>query len=1437
MNITRHIGWRILALGGMAALTIAVVIWVGQSTLPESPQSSGSPVTLSEKPNTSRSTSHTPTAAACESEDGASCERRDVSGMDLFSVIPSGVALSGGPEATVEEVLEEGFLLAGASPVHVAFRGTATAGSVRCGWRGIARTSAQREGAIRLWLGLDADDDLPDVAFLEAMFTATFDVIDPEYRETAKANFLSIAKGGLSEEYLFLSCYADYVPSEYLLGAGLLSPNKLTLAYDRQGEARSYELYRLEHEAGQFGGESLMSEGEFGAFLSEVVMEAESTLAEMIGGRETVVFLAPMGAHNAIAVEAWQAVAQWDLQTDDDDVVHAVRYGTPEGDPEYTQTLANLKSRITTAAAADDFADDRIENTSGLTQYYRDIGAYGDITPDDGSTATFTPAQPPAAYTCANDTAVTDSVDNRGLVHDCEALLEGKDALRGTATLDWAATSAITGWEGITTGGDPSRVTKVLLSSQSLTGSIPASLGRLFELTHLNLSNNSLTGDIPRELGWLHNLEELRLSGNSLTGCIPLPLKDVATNDLSSLNLLYCQPPAPGNLSAGTAGETSIPLSWNAVTNASRYRVEYRLRGDLAWTVDDETLTTTSHAVDELVCNSGYQFRVSAYGSGTVYAVAWSDGTLVSESTTESCNVAPVFDPATYDFSVTEDAEVGDDVGTVTATDGNTDDILTYGITEGNDDGKFDMDGSTGEITVAGTLDRETEDSYTLTVQVSDGNGETATATVTITVVDAACSGGIAAPDPDDNPGLVGDCQALMEAMDTLIGTGTTTLNWGFAVAMTTWDGVTVGGTPSRVTGLNLRAKGLAGSMPTTLGSLSDLQNLNLSRNELTGGIPAQLGSLSDMVDLNLSQNQLTGTIPTQLGNLSDLTALWLYNNQLSGGIPSELGSLSDLVWLILSGNQLTGAIPHQIGDLSDLSHLWLLDNQLSGEIPPEIGGLSSMQILRMHNNELTGPIPWQMGNLTGLSIIHVSGNDLEGCVPPALESVATNDFSTLGLSFCTQSGSVSTPTDLAVTLTGETFTISWTAVTEAEEYGVEYRIKDSGDEWTRLPTTEEVSMDYSPEGGPVCESAYEFRVRAYGDGETYSSSPGDASDEEEVTTGSCPNPPVFDQDSYTFSLAETVSVSTSVGSVSATDPDEDALTYSITLGNADGKFQMDGETGTITVAGPLDFETTISHTLTVQADDGTGGTDTATVTVNVTDVVEMWSATMTAAAFTVAHVNAFGYTTGVMGGDTDSGGPHGTLDDTSFIYGGETYTVELAAFVQAIRDILVFMIGLDERYLPEDTDMALLVNGHRLESWETTDFDPLDTNYYFVRNVDFTLVEGQQVFLSMWKTNLSSDTSLASLTLSEGTLSPQFDADTSTYTASVANSVSEVTVTASADSDYATVAVSPQDDDDAETDGVEVALDVGANTITVTVTAEDGTTQDYTLTITRAAA
>ena len=225
--------------------------------------------------------------------------------------------------------------------------------------------------------------------------------------------------------------------------------------------------------------------------------------------------------------------------------------------------------------------------------------------------------------------------DNPALMRDCIELLGLKDALRGTGALNWSVDTAIASWNGVTMEGTPSRVTKLLLSSESLTGIIPSSLYSLDELTHLNLSSNSLTGEIPEQIGRLSNLEELRLSGNSLTGCIPLSLKDVTTNDLSSLNLLYCRPPKPENLTVGTVGETSVSLSWDAVTNASKYRVEYVPGGGGQVVTDDDTITGTTHTVDGLTCESEYRFLVSAYDSGTEYAAAWSDAAWLSASTAE----------------------------------------------------------------------------------------------------------------------------------------------------------------------------------------------------------------------------------------------------------------------------------------------------------------------------------------------------------------------------------------------------------------------------------------------------------------------------------------------------------------------------------------------------------------------------------------------------------------------------------------------------------------------------------------------------------------------------------------------------------------------------------------------------------------------------------
>ncbi len=88
-------------------------------------------------------------------------------------------------------------------------------------------------------------------------------------------------------------------------------------------------------------------------------------------------------------------------------------------------------------------------------------------------------------------------------------------------------------------------MTAIDLSSNQLSGPIPAKLGDLSSLEELWLYSNELIGPIPAELGDLSNLEVLYLGGNQLSGCIPDGLRDVSNNDLSGLGLAYCGDSGP----------------------------------------------------------------------------------------------------------------------------------------------------------------------------------------------------------------------------------------------------------------------------------------------------------------------------------------------------------------------------------------------------------------------------------------------------------------------------------------------------------------------------------------------------------------------------------------------------------------------------------------------------------------------------------------------------------------------------------------------------------------------------------------------------------------------------------------------------------------------------------------------------------------------------
>ena len=110
------------------------------------------------------------------------------------------------------------------------------------------------------------------------------------------------------------------------------------------------------------------------------------------------------------------------------------------------------------------------------------------------------------------------------------------------------------------------------------------------------------------------------------------------------------------------------------------------------------------------------------------------------------------------------------------------------------------------------------------------------------------CAAGTAVPDPDNNPGLVSDWA------------GDATLNWSVDVPIADWDGVTVSGSPERVTELDLSSKGLNGE----IGRCSHRDGVMSGSPErrswtfqgLNGEIPPELGSLNSLrFDAQLQQS------------------------------------------------------------------------------------------------------------------------------------------------------------------------------------------------------------------------------------------------------------------------------------------------------------------------------------------------------------------------------------------------------------------------------------------------------------------------------------------------------------------------------------------------------------------------------------------------------
>ena len=211
-------------------------------------------------------------------------------------------------------------------------------------------------------------------------------------------------------------------------------------------------------------------------------------------------------------------------ETGDSDIVsYDVRYSQADADQTDPASWTVLKSIWT--AESGEAQEYTVAGLTDGTLYDVQVRA---VNSAGGGLWSDTLSTRPMTSSCVTGGAVTDRT-NSGLIFDCEALIEARDTLAGSATLNWSTDTDITTWDGAYLSGEPRRVTNLIIRRSELNGSVPASLGRLDGLVELNLHSNELTGSIPTELGDLANLEKLLLHNNDLTGTIP---------DLSSLSTL-----------------------------------------------------------------------------------------------------------------------------------------------------------------------------------------------------------------------------------------------------------------------------------------------------------------------------------------------------------------------------------------------------------------------------------------------------------------------------------------------------------------------------------------------------------------------------------------------------------------------------------------------------------------------------------------------------------------------------------------------------------------------------------------------------------------------------------------------------------------------------------------------------------------------------------
>ena len=709
-------------------------------------------------------------------------------------------------------------------------------------------------------------------------------------------------------------------------------------------------------------------------------------------------------------------------------------------------------------------------------------------------------------------------------------------------------------------------------------------------------------------------------------------------------------PDAPTNLTA-TPSYEKVTLSWKPPTNADPITLpvtEYELRvsddGGNTWdpdwhiisrsrsgqsnrtscTIGDEDHNPNIDDIIDINLTNGtsYTFEIRARGGDGSGDAARITVTPANE------NTAPVFtDGNTTTRAIAENAAANTNIGTaIAATDTDTGDTLTYTLS-GTDAAVFSIVSTTGQLRTKTSLDYETKRVYTVTITVSDGS-LTDVITVTINVTDVNDT-------VIDRP-FVPVANRTPQVRDAIVR----------AAGVQSAADVTEADL-AEIWQLDLERKSITSLKVGDFDGLTSLRTLSIRDNQLTT-LPADIfDGLTVLTTLNLEGNQLS-TLPVDiLADLTELLYLTLADNHLTtlpAGIFEGPSALRDL-WL--DGNRFT-TLPvglfkskNLASGFNSLRRLYLegntvdplpltlslekvTDGQFKAVAPTGAtfkmvlpisvmngsinGGATTVTIPkgRVESETLTvtrtvgttAAVTVNIGTMPSLPQSH-EGYALRKSTDLPLEVISdintapmfTDGINTTRMVAENTAANTNIGTAIAATDadTGDTLTYTLSG-TDASSFSI---VSTSGQLQTKAALDYETKTTYS----------VTVSVSDGNDGSDAIDVTINVTDVNEVPTNTAP---VFtDGTSTTRTIAENTVSGTNIGTaIAATDADNDVLTYTLGGTNA-ASFSIVSTSGQLQTSAALDYETKSSYSVTVSVSDGNDGSDSITVTINVTNVDE----------------------------------------------------------------------------------------------------------------------------------------------------------------------------------------------------------------------------------------